>query len=240
MKVADADGKETVREVTETDLQYFASLDPASRRTEINRLFPEDKEEVKRHINEISRLYDASQAALQQARQQADGAAKNATEGQRQAQANRASLWKQTNEGLAAKYPAWFAPAENDAEGNTLFDRGRALADLVFSPQDLTKESLDLLPKSFAETIRAGKTFTQEQLVRMHSIIRNKAANHDRLAHQLHAAQSRIEELETSLKEYEESGPDGGRPRSRVPASGKDYMGEAAAELDAIDRAHPA
>lgn len=240
MKGEDEAGNETSREVTEADLQYFATLEPGVRRAEINRLFPEDKEEVKRHINEISRLFDVSQSALKQAHEQADATVKSASEQQRQAQASRAKLWKEMNQGLAQKYPAWFAPADGDTEGNGLFDKGRALADLVFSPQDLTKESLDLLPKAFAETIRAGKPFTQEQLVRMHAIIRNKAANHDRLAHKVHGAQERIKELEESLKQYEESGPDGVPAGGKVPRGTKDFMGEAAAELEAIDRAHPA
>jgi hypothetical protein len=235
MQVQGEDGRPTVREVTDADLQYFASLDPAARRTEINRLFPEDKEEVKRHINEISRLFDASQTALAEARKQAETQSKTATETQRQAAAARAQTWKSTNEGLATKYPAWFAPTEGDAEGNALLDRGRALADLVFSPGDLKREHLDLLPKAFAETIRAGKPFTQEQLVRMHAIIRNKAANHDRLARKLTLAQTRVAELEESLKQYEASGPDGGRP-ARGGKGKTDFLGEANAELDAIDR----
>jgi hypothetical protein len=232
-------GEKSSREVTEADLQYFAALEPAVRRTEINRLFPEDKEEVKRHINEISRTSEASQVALKKAREDSEKHATTAVETQRAAQANRVKLWKETNDGLAAKYPAWFAPAEGDTEGNAILDKGRALADLVFSPMDLTAEAIELLPKAFAETIKARKTFTQEQIVRMQAIVARKAANHDRLAHQNHTLQARVKELEESLKQYEESGPDGVPAKGRPRTGTKDFMGEAAAELDAIDRQHP-
>lgn len=209
MKIEDSKtGEEIVREVTQADIAYFANLDPAARRTEINRLFPEDKEEVKRHINQISHLADKSEQAKAKAKADAETHAKAQTEQQQQSQQARAKFWKESNEALAAKYPKWFAKADDDAEGNTLFDRGTALADLAFNPNDLSPERIAMLPKSFKEQIESGKPFTPSQLTQLHSIVRNKAANHDRLAQQNKTLTARIEELEKSLKEYETSGPD--------------------------------
>lgn len=235
MTVDDPKTGETVtREVTQADLQYFASLEPAVRRTEINRLFPEDKEEVKRHINQISHLFEKSQEAKEKAKAEAETHAKTQTEQQQQFQQQRAKLWRMSNESLAAKYPNWFNKVDGDNEGNTLFDRGTALADLAMFPQDLTPEKIDMLPKSFKEAIASKKPFTQEQLVKLHSIVRNKAANHDRLAHQNKTLAARVAELEKSLKEYEESGPDG--VRAGMPAG---QSGELSAdqELEAMERA---
>lgn len=229
----------TRRDVTEADLQYFATLEPAVRRTEINRLFPEDKEEVKRHINQISQTFEASQVALKKAREDSETHAKTAAETQRQAQANRVKLWKETNDGLAAKYPQWFAPAEGDTEGNAVLDKGLALSSLVFSPADLTPDAIESLPKVFKEAISARK-FTPELMTRAQAIVARKAANHDRLAHQNHTLQTRVTELETALNQYEESGPDGVPAKGHPRAGTKDFMGEAASELDAIDRQHPA
>ena len=240
MQVENAEtGEKTPREVTEADLQYFAALDPAVRRTEINRLFPEDKEEVKRHINEISRTFEASQVALKKAREDSETHAKTAVETQRQIQANRVKLWKETNDAMAAKYPQWFAPAEGDTEGNAVLDKGLALSSLVFSPADLTPDAIESLPKVFKEAISARK-FTPELMTRAQAIVARKAANHDRLAHQNHTLQARVKELEESLKQYEESGPDGAPAKGRPRAGTKDFMGDAAAELEALDRAHSA
>lgn len=229
-------GEPSTREVTEADIQYLASLDPAPRRNEIKRLFPDDAEEVKRHINEISQLYDKTQDALKKAHEEGETRAKTRQEQSRLAQTTRKKFWSDSNQALAQKYPHWFAPAENDNEGNALLSRGQALADLIFSPRDITPERLELLPKMFAEQIRANKPFTQQQLVRLHSIVRNKAANHDRLARQLHEAQSKIAELEKSVKEYETSTPDGipAGARKRTPPG--NFMLDANAELEAMDK----
>jgi hypothetical protein len=238
MTVEDPNGGEpTTREVTQADIAYLANLDPAARRKEINRLFPEDKEEVKRHINQISTLADKSNAAKEKAKQDADAHAKADAEQRQQSQVTRAKLWRETNESLATKYPKWFSKSEDDQEGNTLFDRGTALADLAFNPSDLTPERIALLPKAFREQIELRKPFTPEQLTQLHAIVRNKASNHDRLASQNKALSARVAELEKTLEDYEKSSPD------RISAGG-DRVGLAngevdfGAELDALARKH--
>jgi len=228
-------GEDVVREVSQADIAYFANLEPGVRRTEINRLFPEDKEEVKRHVNQISFLAEKSFARKQKAQQDAVEHAKNSTIQQQQAQEERMRMWRSNNEVISAKYPQWFAKAEGDNEGNAIFDKGAALADLAINPHDLTAERIALLPTVLKDQIQSGKPFTQQQLVQMHAIIRNKAANHDRLIHQNKTLTTRIKELEKSLKDYEESSPDG------VPA-GKDRSGKPVdqtweSELEALDRA---
>lgn len=237
MKIEDPKtGEESVREVTQADIAYFANLDPAARRTEINRLFPEDKEEVKRHINQISHLAEKSEQARQKAKADAETHAKTQTEQQQQSQQTRARLWEESNKTLATKYPQWFAKSEDDVEGNGLLEKGQALADLMFDPQSLTPDRIELLPKAFKEQIASGKPFSQQQLVSLNAIIRNKAANHDRLLHNRKALEAQIAELEKSLKEYEKSSPDGvvagdgTRPTNGVV----DPM----AELETMDRRH--
>lgn len=201
-------GEEVIQKLTPNFISHLANLEPGARRSEINRLFPGDKEEVKRHVNQLAHLADMADKAKKKAKDDAETHAKTQTESQRQAQANRARLWKSTNEALATKYPKYFAKDEADPEGNAVFDKGSAFADLVFSPTDLTPERIELLPKMFKEAIEAQKPFTQDMVVKLQAIAAKKLANHDRAITKLKAAQARIEELEKSLKEYEESGPD--------------------------------
>ncbi len=227
-------GEEVRREVTQADIAYFANLDPAARRTEINRLFPEDKEEVKRHINNISTLAEKAYAAKEKAKGEAETHAKTQTEAQRQAQAQRAKLWQKTNEALATKYPKWFGKDDSDPDGNAVFDKGKAFSDLVFSPGDLTAERIELLPAVFKDAIQSGKPFPPEALVKLHAIAANKLANHDRAITKLKAANARIAELEKSLKEYEDSGPDTILPSARRPGAVAETSDED--ELRAMDR----
>lgn len=228
--------EESTREITQADIAYLANLDPAVARKEINRLFPDDKEEVKRHVNQITYLAQKSQQAREKAKADAETHSKTVAEQQQQSQRARAKFWKESNESLAQKYPEWFAPAENDQEGNALFERGTALADLAFNPADITPERVELLPKMFREQIQSGKPFTQPQLVQLHAIVRAKASNHDRAIRQVSTLKARVAELETSLKEYEASGPDGVKAgESRVPPNGIPDAGE---ELDALARKH--
>jgi ABC-type transporter MlaC component len=227
-------GEEVRREVTQADIAYFANLDPAVRRTEINRLFPEDKEEVKRHVNKLRDLADRALEAKEKARTEADTHAKTQTESQRIAQIERAKLWKKTNDELAAKYPKAFGKDDADSEGNAVFDKGSAFADLVFAPTDLTPERVELLPQLFKDAVQSAKPFSQEMWVRVHAIARNKLANYSRLAYRNKSLSARVSELEKSLKEYEESGPDritvGARRRD------KDAPLSAEEEFDALAR----
>lgn len=229
-------GEAKSREVTDADLQYLANLEPVQRRAEINRLFPNDKEEVKRHINEITRLAEATEKALDNAKKTGSERIKQTEAQQAAAEQHRVSLWKEVNETLKTKYPAWFAPTEGDEEGNRQLSRGTALANLMFSPNDLRPEEIDLLPKAFADTIKSKQPFSQEQMVQLHAIAYNKFRNHDRLALQLKNSKARIAELENELKQFEESSPDNIKAGERKQTNGKPWMEDAAAELDMLDR----
>jgi len=235
MTITDAQtGEDVTREVTQADIAYFANLDPAARRTEINRLFPDDKEEVKRHINQISLLADQSHAAKEKARTDAAEYAKTSQAKYAEGQASQRKLWQTVNKSLAETYPNWFSRKEGDPDGNAIFDRGSVLADLAMNPQELNPERVALLPKVFQDQIASQKPFSQDQFIRLHAIVRNKAANHDRLAHQNKTLTARVTELEKNLKEYEASGPDSVRAGKPVNGAAADASWES--ELEAMDR----
>lgn len=243
LKLGDKDevtGEPKYREISEQDIQYLANLDPAARRQQVKQLFPDDAQEVMRHINEISRLFDASQDALKNARSNAENYSRQQQLQQQQWQQQHSALWKNANQTLAQKYPERFAPTEGDTEGNQWLDRGKALADLVFSPQDVTPEQIEMLPKVFKDLIQADKPLSERDRTFLYSIVRNKAMNHDRLEFRLHTAKARIAELETALKEYESSAPDNVPAGAKTTKSTKGFMVEANEELEAMDRKHSA
>ena len=212
---SDAESGEVVeRELTIDDIARYARLDPKLLWKELKQEIPDAAERttVINHVQKIQDLAETVSKAEEKAKKDSETHARTQTEAQRQGQEQRKKLWKAKNEALAEKYPKWFAKDEADADGNAVFDRGTAFADLVFSPADLTPERIDLLPKAFKEAIESAKPFSPEALVTLHAIARNKLANHDRAVSRLKVATARIAELEQSLKEYEESGPDNVTP----------------------------
>jgi hypothetical protein len=230
-------GEVTARTVTDADLQYIASLEPVQRRQEVKRLFPEDRDEVLRHVNEIVRLAEASEAALGEARQTGDQRLKERLAHARQTQQVRAEAWKSVNESLEKRFPDYFAEKEGDTEGNEVLSKGRVLADLVFNPRAITPAQYEKLPKFVQESVRNNKPLTQEQLALLHATVRNKAAAHDRLARRLASVQKELDDAKKTISQYEQSGPDGGRAVSRRTTTGTgNFMEDAAAELDALDR----
>jgi hypothetical protein len=207
----DTESGETVeRELTVDDLARYARLDPKLLWKELKQEIPDAAERttVINHVQKIQDLSDSVFKAEEKAKAEADTHAKTQTETQRQFAARREKLWKETNAALAEKYPKWFGRDDADPEGNAVFDKGKAFSDLVFSPGELTPERIELLPKMFREAIESRQPFPPEALVRLQAIAANKLANHDRAISKLKAANTRISELEKSLKQYEESGPD--------------------------------
>lgn len=100
------------------------------------------------------------------------------------------AAFKALNEDAALKYPAFFAPVEGDDEGNKILEKGYKDADLAF---------------------QGGNGLTPEQLVRLHSAIRNRAAGFGRLAYKLKQNEAKIAELENILKDLRESTPGHGQ-----------------------------
>lgn len=224
------------RELTLGDIAGYANLEPKERWSRLRSEIPDPAERtmVINHIDKIVDLSKTLDAAEKKALEDSEVHAKTMREQQEQSQRDRARFWRESNEGLSKKFPQWFSKVEGDSDGNALLDRGAALADLIFSPEDLTPERIELLPKSVREQIASKKPFTQKQLAELHSIVRNKAANHDRAVKKSKALEARIVELEASLKEFEESSPDNVRAGTTNGAKAGDTGWEA--ELDAIER----
>lgn len=198
------------RELTIEDLSRYARLDPKLVWKELKQEIPDAAERttVINHIQKIQDISDSVFKAEEKAKSESEAHAKTQTETQRQSQAQRTKLWKATNEELATKYPKWFGKDETDTEGNIVFDKGASFSDLVFDTESLTPERIEMLPQFFKDAIKSAKPLSQEALVRLHAIARNKLANHDRLARSNKTLSARVSELEKSLKEYEQSGPD--------------------------------
>lgn len=236
IQVTDPDGN--VRQATAQDLLTLANLPLGEARKLAREMFGEAADDVMAHRRTIRELYTNQQKALEEARAKA-GEREKALAAQRQVEHQQTlKAWKEANEALAKKYPNWFSKAEGDDEGNTLLDKGFALADLHFiGVKDLTPEQIEMLPDRFKASIKATGNLSKQDRIALDALLRNKIASHSRLALKLKRASERIKELEASLAEYEKSTPPAGRaaPTGASPSTGNP-LDDAAAELDAIDK----
>lgn len=220
LTVEDADGND--RPATEADLLEIANMDLGDAVKAANAKFGDAAQEVLAHRRVLRELGRKQNKALEEARAKGLERTKQAQEQAKASSGKMVQMWKQVNQQLETKFPKWFAPEEGDKEGNELLEKGRAMAARMFSPTEETR------PK------------TPEEAVRLHALIYQKAANHDRLALRLKKASARVKELEESLKQYEDSEPQGGRaggtPRG---GGGAGDFGNYEEEIDALDRKGP-
>lgn len=216
LTVEDADG--STRRATQEDLLKLSNLPLGEARRQANALFGDSADDVMAHRRKIIELSNAQTKAIDDARLAGTEKAK-LTSAERKAQFEQTQkAWGEVNAAIVKKWPHMFGPVEGDTEGNALLTKGLALADKLFSP---TAENR---PKS------------PEEALQIHAMIRNKVANHDRLALRLKVARERIVELESSLKEFEAHSPNGGLSGGSPGAGTKDFMEEVDAEIDAMDK----
>ena len=108
-------------------------------------------------------------------------------------------LWTEYNKAITERFPEMFGPKEGDADGNALLEKGFQQADRLFAP------AADAKPQ------------TTEERIQFHALLRNKIANHDRLAKRLRTVQAELEEAKKALGEYEQSAPPAGKGGSPRP-----------------------
>lgn len=213
---ATGEQKFTTRKATTDDLLALANMPIGEMDERAEQMFGKSAPRVIRHVEKIRELALAQDQALTKAQQEA-GERSKLNEAQTKAQREKAvSLWNTANADLAAKYPKFYAPEEGDTEGNALLEKGFALADRLFIP------TAETAPK------------TPEEQVKLHARIRNKVANHDRLAFRLNNANKRIAELEKTLAEFEKSEPKGGEHKAKAPVDNGAEDWEK--EIEALDR----
>lgn len=207
----------TARPATADDLIYLANLPLSQMDDQAEAMFGKSAARVIRHVERVRELSDAQNRALAEAQKKGGEWTKQRQAQSQQLQQQKDALWTQYNKEIAERFPKMFAPEEGDAEGNALLAKGFALADRLFAP---TKDS---------------QPQTVEERVQLHALIRNKIANHDRLARRLKAAQTELAETKAALEAYEKSEPPAGKGGSAKPVI-KSFQQEADDEIAKMDR----
>jgi hypothetical protein len=209
--------REVTRPGTADDLQELAYMPLGKRIKKAKQMFGDGYETALAQIREVEEASRAMNAALEDAK-------KNGLERKKQTQAQaelarkkQNELWSQYNKDLAERFPKVFGPEEGDEEGNTLLQKGFAHADRLFLPTEETK------PK------------TIEEMVQLHTILRNKIANHDRLLLRNKRLATELAETKKALEEYEKSTPPAGKAGAKGAAP-KSFEQELDEEIRAMDK----
>lgn len=236
VEVSDGKGGYVTRKASDADITYLAGLPLGDLIKQSNAMFGDAGDIIRGHVQEINRTWEAQQTALDEAQKRSIELSNNAQKQQVEQAGVREKLWSENNNFLATKYPTFFAPVQGDVSGNKLLHAGFAFTDLLFSHQ-LKPEQIALLPERYRQEIQTKGKLSQELTVRAHAIIRNKAANHDRLARTLKAERTAHEETKKKLAAYEDSEPSAGASSpNRGPATNGHWQDDYNREIDELDR----
>jgi len=202
----------STRQATPGDILALANSPLATLDERAETMFGRSAARVIRHVERIRDLAESQEKAIADAKTSGSEREKQMRVQHEQYNAKVTTILQQTNEQLKTKYPRWFGHEPTDAEGNQIFDKGMAYVDQAFRPDSGIPE---------------------EQRISRMAVVRNKAANHDRLALHLKNANSKIADLEKALKEYEASEPAGGR--TAATAGGTHVLSDDE-EIDLLDK----
>jgi hypothetical protein len=207
----------STRQATAHDLLYLANLPLSQMDDQAEALFGKSAARVIRHVERVRELSDAQNKALNEAHKKGGEWAKTRQFQMQQFQQAQHDMWNQFNKEISERFPTMFAPVEGDAEGNELLTKGFAQADRLFAP------AADAKPQS------------TEERIQFHALLRNKIANHDRLARRLKTVNAELAEAKEALAAYEKSEPPAGKGGGAKPAS-KTWEQEVDEELRKLDR----
>lgn len=207
----------TTRPATADDLLYLANLPLSQMDDQAEAMFGKSAPRVIRHVERVHELSDAQNKALAEAKQKGGEWSKARQLQMQKFQQAQHGLWQQYNQEIATRFPKMFAPQEGDTEGNELLKKGFEMADRLFAPAP------DAKPQSL------------EERVQFHALLRNKIANHDRLAKRLKATQAELAEAKEALSAYEQSEPPAGKGGG-AKTSAKTWDQEVDEELRKLDR----
>lgn len=199
------------------DLLALANMPLSEMDDAAERMFGKSAPRVIRHVEKVRELSEKQSEALANAHKNGSERQKQREKEKSDFEAQRNSKWTEVNKGLLAKYPKLFGPVEDDPEHNEMLKKSYERVDRLFAPKEETKY------KSVEEAIQA------------HATIRAEAASFRPTARKLKLANARIAELESELKQYQDSEPPAGSAGAKARTATTNWREEAEAEIDALN-----
>lgn len=212
-------GQGAQRPVTANDMLQLVNLPLGKARELADQIYGAFADDVMAHRKEIRSLFDAKNAAVEEARKNGETREKQLQE---QFQKSHAEVtaqikehWDKSNQLASSdeKYGKYFTPVEGDEDGNQRLAKGYQLVDRAFAENPMD-------PKLSAEE--------RKSVVRRHAAVRNRAAAFGRLVLQLSQKQSQIDALTKQLDGYKNTEPPttGSRiqPNGTAPTSARERV----------------
>lgn len=190
------------RKATEHDFDAVARLyafNPAEGSKLANQLFGDMAPDVKMHVRESQRLFQAKEAAKADFRTKGSEMEKTYRE---QAEANakaETDAFQKAFEYAPKQWPDRYGHKEGDTKGNELFDKATDIAVRAFTDGRPLKEG--------------QKPLSGVELAQLRAAVVNQARAYPRERMWRVAAESRIKELETKLQKYQATEPTDGDTR---------------------------
>jgi hypothetical protein len=198
------DGAGHERAVTPQDILDLVNLPLGKARELADQYFGKFADDAMSHRKEISKLWQAQQAALENEKKVGGETLKQQTEAAQKnfqaMQSNIKDVWQKENAALLADktYGPMFSKREGDTQWNDRLEKGFALVDRAFSenPSD---------PQHTSEQ--------RQEIVRRHTAIRNRAAAWGAVKAENETLRGQIDEMKKELEQYKgsEPGTNGGR-----------------------------
>lgn len=203
------------REATPEDFNILLRMNATEAAKTARALFGDTAPEVLHHRRKILDLKSQGDSALEEFKAKGSEREAQRLEVQTKQKAELKKLWDNTSREIAEKYGHFFKSVDGDEESNTLLKRGYAVTDYALSNPNIPPE----------------------QVVKMHAMMRHKAAAFDsvvnRYRKELQSSKERIAELEGEVDQYKGSEPGAGEPRGRnVESAASDF----ADEIDSLAR----
>lgn len=168
-------------------------------------LFGEDKHLALFHREKIMDLNRSRHNAIEEYRKNGSERAIQEAESSKKQLESRNGLWKQANEALEEKFSKWLRPQEGDDEGNGILETSVKQANAAFSD---------------------NPNMSQEDAVRLHALVRSRAAAFPRAAYLNSKLESKIQELESELAQFKSSEPKNGEGERVAAPDAMDWESE--------------
>ena len=199
------------RPIAPTDLLDLVNLPLKEAKAKAMEQFGDFADDAMSARKEIRGLFEAQHKALEEAKKNGELRETERTratqEYQQKLGAQINDLWAKSNEMAQAdeRFGKHFKPVEGDEEANTRLKKGFEIADKAFSVNPLDPK---LTPDQ------------RQQIVQLHSAVRNRAAAFGRLVYQLEKSDATIAELKAALDKFKEAQPGAGEPRDTTAPNG--------------------
>ena len=187
LTLADSEGNE--RKATIQDFAALVDMPLQKAITQAKAWFGDAATEVLAHRRKVVDLSRSAKEAIEDYKKRGSEIEKQTTE-QRKKQADEMrQKWTTENQSFATKFKDVYGNKDGDDEGNALLEKGNKLVELAYNE---------------------NSGLSQEQMMRLHVVVRNKAAAFDRMEYWLKKSTAENEQLKKELQEFKASVPGGG------------------------------